>query len=613
MQPHRSPRRFPSASDRKTQGSNGHCPKPSELIECGPIVRWEPMSDAQRAMAEAWRGSGAIFVTGPAGGGKAQPLDAVVMTTSGPVRMGDVRIGDLILTPDGKAAPVNGVFPQGELDIYRVVFDNGDVVECCKDHLWAVQAKSNWGPCSTKVVSLEHLMEAGIKTPKGRRKFSIPTAAPAAFSDRSLPLDPYLLGALLGDGGFSQDSVLITTTDSTILERVTRAVPASVVVKPCAPGDVTYRLCRRAASGSNEVSTILRKLGLMPTKSVGKFIPSEYLHAGIEQRWELLRGLLDTDGTVSHTGQPVFYSVSRKLADQVRYLVAGLGGMSWLRSKKAGYKGKDGKHVPCQDCYVVSISLPDARLCFNLERKKVLTRARTKYPSQRMIERIEFSRRAPAQCIRVDSPEHLYLTDNFVVTHNTMAAVGLALKDIAEGWAKRTKVVALRPNVVADAELGFLKGGLGEKLAPFAEPIFQAAAKCATGLPPGMLEVKSLGHARGLTFDDTVVIVDEAQNCTWRQLLLCLTRLGRGSKIVFAGDPAQCDLGPLRGPPPHPEETDLWRLASALEGVKGVAWARFPEGDCFRHPLVKRCLERLRGAGDGPPGQSQEPEPEPRA
>lgn len=146
-------------------------------------------------------------------------------------------------------------------------------------------------------------------------------------------------------------------------------------------------------------------------------------------------------------------------------------------------------------------------------------------------------------------------------------------------------IVCIRPNVLADAPHGHLEGSLQDKLAPFAEPIRHAVSRCSSGVPKDLVRIESLGHSRGVSWNDSFIIVDEAQNCTRQQLVLCLTRLGKGSKIVFAGDTMQSDLG-FR---PVPLES----FAEAISVVKGVAWCRLPEGECHRHPLVAACLQRL--------------------
>lgn len=172
-------------------------------------------------------------------------------------------------------------------------------------------------------------------------------------------------------------------------------------------------------------------------------------------------------------------------------------------------------------------------------------------------------------------------------TGKTLAAVGLAAVDVAAG--KFDKLVVLRPAVEADRTLGFLPGSLREKVEPFARPVVEALKKVAYNFPPDKLHLDVLGLVRGLTFSRCCVVVDEAQNASYKQLKLLLTRLGPGSKVVVCGDPEQSDVRPSGG-----YESDLDEVADALDGCPGVGVVEFRDEDCVRHPRLRAILSRLR-------------------
>src|SRR5580658_9914596 len=160
---------------------------------------------AQKIAWMAFEQHDILFLLGPAGVGKALTLDSDVYTPNGPKKMGDIKLGDIVCTPDGKTAKVNGVFPQGKKETYKIYFSDGDTVECCAEHLWKVDSLQNgW---SDKILSTKELFVS--KTPSGRRKFSIKVTQPVYFQEKEVPIDPYLLGLLLGDGSFRNSSLRI--------------------------------------------------------------------------------------------------------------------------------------------------------------------------------------------------------------------------------------------------------------------------------------------------------------------------------------------------------------------------------------------------------------------
>lgn len=171
----------------------------------------------------------------------------------------------------------------------------------------------------------------------------------------------------------------------------------------------------------------------------------------------------------------------------------------------------------------------------------------------------------------------------------TLAAVGLAAKDITSQGSVRKRIVCVRPAVEADRGLGFLPGTLDEKLAPYTQPIKHSLSKVSYRFPVELVTYEALAFARGVTYEDCVVILDEAQNCTTRQLKLFLTRLGKNCKMVVTGDPEQSDIRPTQGE----WDCDLDYVVEALDGLPGVGVIDFPETDSLRHPLVGQILTRL--------------------
>jgi phosphate starvation-inducible PhoH-like protein len=153
---------------------------------------------------------------------------------------------------------------------------------------------------------------------------------------------------------------------------------------------------------------------------------------------------------------------------------------------------------------------------------------------------------------------------------------------------KVERLVLSRPALEAGERLGFLPGDLREKIDPYLRPLYDAlfetmGEQCTRLMESGVIEVAPLAFMRGRTLSRAFVILDEAQNCTSAQVKMFLTRLGEESRMAVTGDPSQSDL-------PGGRAEGLNEALSILEGVEGVATARFSEKDVVRHPLVTRIV-----------------------
>lgn len=389
-------------------------------------------------------GYGMLFTNGT-GTGKAQPLDAKLMTPHGWKLMGDIRLGDEVIGVDGKPTRVLAVYPQGLKPIYRVTFSDGAATECCDDHLWETQtlyarrkARSNaeWPCAQSRVRSL-----AEIRTTLDAQHF-IPVAAPLELEAASLALPPYIMGALLGDGCITQNTITFTTADPEIADRVTRDLPDSMELRLIANGKrcpqyrISLREQVRRINGQMEQHPWLRALrdmGLHGANSASKFVPAAYLNGSIDQRVALLQGLMDTDGWLDNKSRsPYFTSVSKALADAVAYLARSLGGTATINQKRTSYDHK-GERLIGQPAYNVCLNLPAGIAPFALPRKAGFYRANTKYPPRRRIVEVELVGTKLAQCIAVDHPRHLYVTDDCIVTHNTFTGLGVVKRAVRQG------------------------------------------------------------------------------------------------------------------------------------------------------------------------------------
>ena len=391
-------------------------------VKCGKIHEVE--SDfLDRARA---RGVPAVLLA-PYGTGKALPTDAPVLTPSGWVANGDLKVGDRVMNPDGGEARVVQVFDFPEKDLYRVTFTDGGSVECCEDHLWAIHR-----PKQRAVWPLSRIVQAGLKTAGGTNKRYIPVVKRLDFKAKQLPLDPYVLGALLGDGTLGP-TIRLTSADPEIVDVLRERLPRGVHV---VQNDEINFSISRDGPGANPVTEAVKRLGLLGTRSGTKFIPAEYMLGSHEQRLDLLRGLCDTDGAASEAGVD-YVSTSKQLALDVQALVRSLGGLASLSEKQPTSQNKD---AVCALAYRLYIRLPAGVQPFLLARKRVKQKMKYRAPS-RAFEKVEFSRRAPARCLLLDSDNHLYVTKDYIVTHNTEGGLSYCLRLLSEKPDTRLGIV----------------------------------------------------------------------------------------------------------------------------------------------------------------------------
>lgn len=390
-----------------------------------------------------------VIYGGSRGGGKMQPYDAKVCTPFGFRNMGDLKVGSIITDPTtGGMQRVIQIHEHGLQDVWKVTFADGSCCECGAEHLWLVKLtchiskkrklnglgqSGDW-----RVMTFQQMMEHFDKN-KGKSQPShilIPLTKPVKFT-RTLrwdipKIDPYLLGVILGDGCITDKCLNaldfnITSADEDIIKRIelrTSFTPRYVrQKKDCAAKEYIYN--------SYPIDSFLYYHGLNGKYSHEKFIPEYCFYDSIENRLELLRGLMDTDGYIDNRGHCQFDSTSKQLSDGVVRLVRSLGGTATLTTGQAGYK-KDGEYIKCKDCHSVYIRMKDSSLIFSLGRKS----ARSKEYNggccdinSRMVG-YEYIGKKQCRCITVNSPSNLYLTDDFIVTHNSHAILMETLHDI---------------------------------------------------------------------------------------------------------------------------------------------------------------------------------------
>lgn len=356
--------------------------------------------------------------------GKALALDAVVETPLGPKRMGDLTVGEKVCTPSGRISKITEILPQGKKLVYRIYLDDGSHIDSCEEHEWEVYTGLNWTGSrkeprrkrfGNKIITTREIYESHIHKYSNRREFryKLNPISPVEYEKRVLPIDPYLLGVLLGDGCMKTGE--ITSADPEIIDRIIERNNLSIDVK-----EIKTSVAKRYFVRDKAVLDHLTELNLRRTKSCDKFIPTDYLFSSVEDRLDILQGLMDTDGSADPAGgNAEFCSKSEALANGVTMLARSLGCKASVKKSKSSYT-KNGKRVYTGDRYRVYIIFPAGLEIFSLNRK-VYQGTTTRYLRRTIIKVEKLEESVDMQCISIEDPAHLFITNHYIPTHNCAA------------------------------------------------------------------------------------------------------------------------------------------------------------------------------------------------
>ncbi len=388
--------------------------------------------------------------------GRAQPLSSPVLTPDGFKPIGSLAVGDLVTASDGRPTPVLGVYPRGEKDIFRVRAQDGASTLCCGEHLWAVRTPRDRGRGKSLRV-LETRQMIGRLHQAHYHRFELPLLSrPAEFEPRRVSMDPYALGLLLGDGCLTASTTpSFSTGDSELAFALEQSLPNIELVHRGGP-DYVLRHTAGGRGGlrvANPVTSVVRELGLAGTRSSTKFIPDEYLNNSSDVRIALLQGLLDTDGgPVTQRGRTCriqYTTTSPRLRDDVVFLVRSLGGVAYWRTRAAEGRTRGrvrGRDVGYRsDAYVLDIRLPEGIDPFRLTRKLWTYRVfGGGGRPMRFIDSIEPAGEEETVCIQVGAADSLYVTDDFLVTHNTLNDAFIILDEAQNTTQEQMKMFLTR-------------------------------------------------------------------------------------------------------------------------------------------------------------------------
>lgn len=358
------------------------------------IVKWTPKQDVANDAVSKYK---YILYGGAMGGGKAIPINEYIAVPDGFSTMGNIKTGDFVIGRDGLPKKVLGETPIQERECYKITFQDGREAICSDKHLWNITISSS--RIKNRLMDADEIYRR-MRTRKIRGKsYSYPLielTEPVEYSENDLELHPYLVGVLIGDGGLTQGTGIITTDDEEMIDRIKSFGYKVTKIK----SKYGYRVW-----GGKKV--IPREL--VGKKSEDKFIPYRYASSSIKHRWELMKGLMDTDGYIDIRGHCSFSTSSNRLAKDFQHLSWSLGFIATIQLKK----------TERLDNYVIHLSGKDTLKLFSIKRK--LDRIKIwnngdGTPKLRIIS-MEKVGRKKVKCIEVEDGE--FLLEDYIVTHNS--------------------------------------------------------------------------------------------------------------------------------------------------------------------------------------------------
>lgn len=562
----------------------------------------------------------------PPGTGKSITHSSKIYKKNGPVPAHTIAVGDSIYARDGELHTVLGVFPQGKLPVYEVVLSDGRRVTCSEDHIWTVFYKTH-GKYKEKNLTVREMLDKGVLeiTPadvrtcrNGHARFHVPQCLPVQYPEREYSVPPYVMGAFLGDGSGTSSCFEMTCAleDEDLIHQVAlelgccykqdRHDPSSIHWNfiPCDKNTEKLPCDQPSSVFGRKIQTkeLFAEYPEVCDYAQNKKIPEEYKYGSVEQRYALLQGLMDTDGSINQgTDQKRynvrFSSVSEQLIKDVVEIANSLGISCSIRKSLrrgmliAGTVERYGKEYFHQhDLYNVHFNLSneDKHKLFRMKRKHDTAMQAAAHHKTRHYEHIsiceinKLDREEEMVCFLVDSPDHTFLVEDYVVTHNTMFSKAVA-KEAGMNF------VALNLNRIMEKWVGSTERNLDRAL------------DCALAMAPTIIFIDEIDEALPNRADPNASSVNKRIN--QRLLTFFSDTSHRGEVIILAAtnypekiDPAFKRAGrfDMRVPMFAPNEFDRMRIMRAIAYGRGYEFSWFEDPDKLMDNPFRRLSTWIR-------------------
>lgn len=327
---------------------------PKDRLTANDLIRWGSASPRMMQFLEACvKGRMNTIVSGGTGSGKQSPVQVPIYAYSNDGKLikkplGEVKVGDKVVTRNGIAATVTGIYPQGVKQVWEVELKDGRIAEAGDGHQWTV-AKESHGAITECVMTTREMYENGVIRVKHNKdgdrhqaKYWLPRVDAMESAEQNLPVDPYVIGYLIGNGSLTLSPIIVSTIDPFVIDKM-RGILTDATIVPRAD-NLHYAI---------KSSTLIDELGNLQLLDYAhnKHVPAMYLCGSIKQRADLLNGLMDSDGSCAKNGTASYSTVSKRLAEDVKELALTLGFSARITTDV-----RDGKYVHTGAAYIVTLT-----------------------------------------------------------------------------------------------------------------------------------------------------------------------------------------------------------------------------------------------------------------
>ena len=379
-----------------------------------------------------WDGGNDAIQIATRGASKAHPYSEHVYTPEGIKAWGDIKVGDKLFGDDGNITTVTDIPFDGMSDIYELTLKDGRKITASDAHLWKVFKYGK--PVVTSTIDIYNKFYTNRKSsdrnPKGIEYiYQLPLCNAVEYAEQEVSIDPYTFGLLLGDGSFRHPKSTLgcLTALETDMSIYADYIP------------YTYYRLKVGTEWRIEIPNLkeyLIKADLYMKKSEDKYIPDEYIYNSKEVRKNILKGLLDSDGSIDNKGAYHISLSSKQLIKDIQTICRSLGYGCTLGKVRSTYYYSNGTKIKGKPSYPLYIYTDD--ILVNLPRKKELLKDKlTKYSRSKIdrvtIVNVNYVGKEMAKCVTVDNSSHCYLINEFIVTHNSFSCASILGKDFIVG------------------------------------------------------------------------------------------------------------------------------------------------------------------------------------
>lgn len=350
-----------------------------------------------------------LLIFGSTGAGKALKKKELVLTNNGWIKNKDLKIGDKVLTPDGSYSPIIGIYPQGYLKVYDFVLSDGRSIEVSGDHLWGVYVNNEYLLRNT--LDVKKLIENNISV-------HIPLTTHPFVIDKKVPIDSYLLGLLIANAYFDKNNLYFRINDINIFNEVKEYITNYFEIIPT---DIENKVILRAFD--NKLLEILSNLNVLKHNS-NRFIPAIYKNASYNQKMSLLSGIFEL-ASKDKNNKTYFTTRSLSLSKDLSKIIYSLGGtcetIKKMKSNKNYFE------------YVLNIQFQNYKDLYlsNIKRSGVVNNVITKTIA--VVNVVETGKEEDCQCIKIANTNGLFITKNYIVTHNTETLLSIGYNALVQG------------------------------------------------------------------------------------------------------------------------------------------------------------------------------------